>query len=200
MSIASGDGGMAYHARTLREGRFAGAFDRLIPLRSLGEADLGAHRALLIPCRTHGERLATLRDVLAAYMRGGGTLVVLGETRPDLFLDGVTLRVVPTNYWWWLEAEGRLDVRVVDRAHPLLREVDEADLRWHVHGTHDVEGGRELVRYEDREEGGAVMVEASRGAGRLLVTTLDPVYHHGSGFMPATTRFLEVFVPWLAGL
>lgn len=31
--------------------------------------------------------------------------------------------------------------------------------------------------------------------GRLVVTSLDPFYHHGSHFMPATTRFLDRFLP-----
>ena len=32
--------------------------------------------------------------------------------------------------------------------------------------------------------------------GTLLVTTLDPTYHDGSYFMPATERFLDGFLPW----
>lgn len=34
--------------------------------------------------------------------------------------------------------------------------------------------------------------------GRWIVTTLDPDYHFGSYFMPATERFLEGFFPYLA--
>ena len=33
--------------------------------------------------------------------------------------------------------------------------------------------------------------------GRMIVTSLDPCYHHGSHFMPATTRFLAAFLPAL---
>ena len=36
-------------------------------------------------------------------------------------------------------------------------------------------------------------------SGRLLITSLDPMYHHGSHFMPATTRFLDGFLPYLKG-
>ena len=36
--------------------------------------------------------------------------------------------------------------------------------------------------------------------GRMIVTALDPMYHHGSHFMPATTRFLDGFLPWLRTL
>jgi hypothetical protein len=30
------------------------------------------------------------------------------------------------------------------------------------------------------------------------VSTLDPLSHFGSHFMPATERFLDGFLPWLA--
>lgn len=29
----------------------------------------------------------------------------------------------------------------------------------------------------------------------MIVSSLDPLYHHGSHFMPATTRFLDRFIP-----
>jgi hypothetical protein len=29
-----------------------------------------------------------------------------------------------------------------------------------------------------------------------MVATLDPFYHHGSFFVPATTRFLDGFLAW----
>ncbi|WP_395021680.1 hypothetical protein [Dongia sp.] len=34
-------------------------------------------------------------------------------------------------------------------------------------------------------------------AGRIVLTSLDPFYHHGSYFMPAATRFLDGFLPWM---
>ena len=34
-------------------------------------------------------------------------------------------------------------------------------------------------------------------SGTLLVTSLDPMYHFGSYFMPATERFLDGFLPWV---
>ena len=34
--------------------------------------------------------------------------------------------------------------------------------------------------------------------GTLVVATLDPMSHFGSYFMPATERFLDGFLPWLA--
>jgi hypothetical protein len=35
------------------------------------------------------------------------------------------------------------------------------------------------------------------GGGRLMLSTLDPHLHNGERFMPATTRVLRLFYPWL---
>ncbi|QPH55608.1 hypothetical protein I0K15_07710 [Pontivivens ytuae] len=134
------------------------------------------------------------------YVEKGGFLVVMGETRPDLFLDDVGFRTIATNYWWWLEPDADLGVRISAPDHPLFDRLSEADLAWHVHGTLALGSmwvTETLARY-DGEDGGPIVVDARLGSGRALLTTLDPIYHHGSGFMPATTRFLEGFLPWLA--
>lgn len=198
--IAAIDAGMSYHTRTLREPPFSHYFQHLIDVRLLGDTDLSAFPVLLIPCRTNGARLAAHRARLADYVEQGGFLVVLGETRPDLFLDGIGFSSVRTNFWWWLDRTADLGVQVSAPDHGLFRHLDEADLVWHVHGTLDVPaGGRSLVDWcPDGNPCGSLMIEQDRGHGRLLVTTLDPVYHHGSGFMPATTRFLDGFLRWLS--
>lgn len=197
--IATLDGGMSYHTRTLREGEFSRFFGPIIRLPDLATTDLSALPVLLIPCRTNGEQLAKMRALLADYVEAGGFLVVMGETRPDLFLDGVTFHPVPTNFWWWLEGGADLGVRVCAPDHPLMAHLSQADLSWHVHGTLQLaEGGTPLAQWQDERQGGPILIDSQRGKGRLMLTTLDPIYHHGSGFMPATTRFLEAFLPWLS--
>lgn len=192
------DGGTAFHGRALREAPFETFFDGLIPVRSLGQVGLSEHDCVLVPCRTNGQRLAKHRAQLEAYIEGGGYLVVMGETRPDLFLSGVRFRSIPTNYWWWLDPKGGLDLSIEVPGHPLFRRLGLKDLTWHVHGTLDIVGPCDvLMKYLDPAAGGSIMLEARRGRGRLFMTTLDPIFHHGSGFMPATTRFLEAFLPWL---
>lgn len=41
------------------------------------------------------------------------------------------------------------------------------------------------------------MYDQRVGTGRLIASTIDPHTHHGRRFMPATTRFLNGFYPWL---
>jgi hypothetical protein len=53
--------------------------------------------------------------------------------------------------------------------------------------------------YRRTEDGAAVLYtdDVSGAPGRLVMTTLDPDYHFGAHFMPATERFLDRFFPWL---
>ncbi|MEM6741610.1 MAG: hypothetical protein AAF646_15990 [Pseudomonadota bacterium] len=204
-TIAALDGGLAYHTRTLRAPPFAAHFGPLIDLRALGETDLSGLPCLMIPCRTNGARLAAHKAQLATYLEAGGVLVVMGETHPERFLDGVHVAPEPTNFWWWLEAGAELGVRIAAPDHPLMVGLRESDATWHIHGALTFDAPSQTLLSWDgssavdgsKRWGGAILAEQRRGAGQLVVTTLDPIYHHGSGFMPATTRFLERFLPAL---
>lgn len=49
------------------------------------------------------------------------------------------------------------------------------------------------------KDGGSLMyVDKVSTNGTWIVTTLDPDFHFGSYFMPATEHFLMGFIPWLA--
>ena len=50
------------------------------------------------------------------------------------------------------------------------------------------DGGERVLLYDD----------CVSTAGRLVVSTLDPVHHHGSNFIPAATRCLDVLLTWLS--
>lgn len=199
IKIAAIDAGLAYQSRTFDDPALAEHFGPCVPLRSLGSTNLSEFPCLTIPCRTNGERLAPHRARLADFMNDGGTLVVMGETHPHLFLDGVIFTPEPTNFWWWLETDADLGVRIKDPKHPLMLGIGQRDVTWHVHGTLAFDEESEtIVDWQPSDTaGGAILAVQNRGKGRLVITTLDPIYHHGSGFMPATTAFLKGFLPAL---
>lgn len=75
----------------------------------------------------------------------------------------------------------------------LLRHRDAIARFLHVHWP--PEGATVLVSTAD---GGAVLyIDEITTPGRLVMTTLDPMWHFGSYFMPATERFLARFFPWV---
>jgi hypothetical protein len=152
--------------------------------------DLRAFDVVVVTCRTPGCRMAPHRDRLRRYLNGGGTLVAMGETEPGRWLDGICFTAVPTNYWWWLEPGADLGPQTLQPAHDLWRHLPPQHVVWHYHGHFaPPTGASTLITCR---EGGAVLYEdAVSTDGRLILTSLDPFYHHGTYFMPAATRFLD---------
>ncbi|MFN3938131.1 MAG: hypothetical protein ACK4KW_11195 [Gemmobacter sp.] len=187
--------GTYWHIETLEGPRYRHLFDTVLPPEALPGA-LRPDDILFVPCRTPPQRLIPLRPVFAAHLAGGGTVVAMGESRSDLWLPGLAFTPCETNWWWWLTPGADLGVRIARPDHPLMAGLRQADVTWHLHGHFDPPPGAEVLI---RDGAGRAILYEDRATtpGRLIVTALDPCYHHGSHFMPATTRFLDAFLPVL---
>jgi hypothetical protein len=197
MTITALHGGAAYHCETLEAPRYAGLFDALVRPEELDDAALAGVTRLVVPCRMHPQRLLRHHERFNRFINEGGTLVAMGETFQDEWLDGVVFHPVPTNFWWWLDPKADLGVTIEAPGHPLMAGLSKRDVSWHLHGWYEIPAKAEMLLSD--ESGRPILYAEPRGKGRLVVTSLDPFYHHGSHFMPATTRFLDRFLPNLAG-
>lgn len=193
------DGGTYFHKEALSGPRYRHHFTRLIDLRQLADADLSKCDVLLVTCRSHPGKLRAASAVFAGFLQAGGTVVAMGETQSHTWLHGVRWSYRPTNFWWWKEKGADPGYVAPDPAHPLFSHILLADAIWHYHGVLEPPAGaRSLIELEG---GGSLLYEdMESSAGRVVVTTLDPFFHHGSHFMPTTTRFLDGFLPWLETL
>lgn len=195
--IAAIDGGAFYHRESLTGARYRDFFDTLIYVRDLPSADLSPYDAVIATDRVHPRLLASSSAQFQAYLDRGGTVVAMGETRPDLWLPRVRWTYRPTNFWWWLDPQASLGLTAATPEHPLFRDLTLADATWHYHGVFHPPDGAVPVIGLAREDGVLLYDDRVSTRGRMIVTSLDPFYHHGSHFMPATTRFLDRFLPWL---
>ncbi len=195
-TVAALDAGTYFHHRTLHTPEYASYFNRIIYARELNAEALRDCDALIVSCRTNPELLVPRRQLFADFLAQDKTLVVMGEVFPELWLDGIDRSPCATDFWWWLTPGADSGLRLTAPDHPLFRHITLADATWHQHATFRVPpGARSLI---DKVDDGSILYEEIRpGAGRLVVTSLDPMYHHGSYFMPATTRFLRGFLAWL---
>ncbi|GLK67330.1 hypothetical protein [Hansschlegelia plantiphila] len=202
MKLAVLDGGAFYHHATIYGPRYRDLFDRPIYMRDLTPDDLTDVGVLIVPDRINPDVLRAKKDVLTNFLDRGRTLIALGENQVETWLPGVGWSPRPTNFWWWLDENAEPEQRLVEPAHELFVAVPFADAIWHYHGVlTPPAGARTLIDVpadpEGRDEGGALLYDDQASfAGRAIVSTLDPFYHHGSSFMPATTRFLDGFLPW----
>lgn len=189
------DAGTYYHHRTIYEPRYRAWFDRIIYTRDLPDTDLENIDILLVSCRTDPSVLRPRREQIGAFLEKGKTVVAMGSTGHPDWLPNVKWTDTPTNFWWWKEG-GDIGLRIAAPEHPLFGFLSLADVTWHYHGYFDVPPGAQTL--VDVGEFGSILYEDWVSTpGRMLITSLDPMYHHGSHFMPATTRFLDGFLPYL---
>ncbi|MGF1627687.1 MAG: hypothetical protein ACFCVH_22635 [Alphaproteobacteria bacterium] len=195
--LAIVDNGAFYLHRGLYEPPFAEVFDAVLYLPELSGADFDRrrHAAIVVACRTPPELLVPHAVAIRAFLDAGGMLVAMGETGAHHWLPGVAWVDAPVNFWWWIEG-GDSGVRPAAPDHSLWRHLPPQDVVWHYHGVFTPPQG--AVSVIDHAGGGSLFYDdrVSSG-GRMIVSALDPFYHYGSHFMPATTRFLSGFLPWL---
>lgn len=198
--IVAPSSGTYYHIRCLEGPRYTGIFDVICSPEQLGDI-LRPDDILWVPCRTPAQRMIAQKAVLARHLDAGGTVVALGESCSDLWLPRVDFTGTPTNWWWWLDPTADLGVRVTEAAasHPLMAGIGNKQATWHLHGWFlPPDGAAVLVR---DGEGRAILYEDTVSTrGTTVISSLDPMFHHGSHFMPATTGFLDRFVPNLKAL
>jgi hypothetical protein len=196
MSILAINPGAYYHLESFEGARYARFFDTLARPEELADIDLSAFNVVLIPCRTPADRMEPHVERLRAYLDAGGTVVATGESQSHLFLPNIRFTPQPTNFWWWLTPGADLGVRVTRPEHGLFRYLTEKDCTYHLHGWFEAPEGAEVLVVNESKKPILYIDEVSTG-GRMVITSLDPFFHHGSHFMPATTRFLDGFLPWV---
>lgn len=193
--LAAVYGGASYQNRSINESKYRKYFDEAIYLLDLPTTDLRQFKGVLIPSRLHQGKLADANQQFDDYLQGGGTVIAFGE-QPSAYLPGVDWEYRPTNFWWWLEPEANSGLVLRQPEHALFRYIGLDDATWHQHGVFWPGDGVESLVVTD--DGGTVLyIDQVTTPGTLVVTSLDPMYHFGSYFMPATERFLDGFLPWV---
>lgn len=188
--------GNSHQHRTFNEPKYNRYLHKIIYLPDFQASDLEGVDVLLIPSQLHMGQLGQNKAVIAEYLACGGTVAALGAQSKDL-LPSHRWEFRPTNFWWWLEKDAKSGLALAKPEHDLFRYITLSDATWHYHGVFFPPAGTEpLIEVED--DGVIFYIDKITTPGTLIMTTLDPEYHYGSYFMPATERFLDGFLPWLA--
>ena len=188
--------GNASHYRTFHETKYAQYIEALLYLPDFEEADLDCYDVLIVPSQLNGRLLLQAKKKIDAFAEKGGVVAALGP-QPWEWLPNQNWEERPTNFWWWLEKNPQSGLVLANPDYPLFQYITLEDATWHQHGVFWPPAQAEkLITTED---GGAVLyVDKVSTKGTWIITTLDPDYHFGSYFMPATERFLDGLFPWLA--
>jgi len=173
----------------------------MIYIMELAETDLSQYRAIVIPDFSNQEVLARNGHKFDAYLAQGGFLIAFEPCRIDKWLSIVEVpwfeRKIE-DWKWWMKPGGRMEAYQPEPKHPMAEAIPMADMSWHFFGAYRFFDGAQPILNLDHDEGCLIFdYRLPEGGGRLICSTIDPHSHSGRRFMPATTRFLNRFFPWL---
>ena len=188
--------GNSAHNRTFNETKFRKYIADLIYFPNLENTSLDTFDVLYLPSQLNEGLLMKNKEKIIAFADNGGIVVTFGP-QPWEWIPGQKWEERETNFWWWLEKDAKSGLELTKPEHDLFNYITLNDATWHQHGVFWPPAGTDVLI--TTEDGGAVLyVDKVSTKGTWIVTTLDPDYHFGSYFMPATERFLDGFFPWLA--
>ena len=180
---------------------FGHLLDDMLYLRELDRHDLSRYAALIVPDVMNCVELQRHARQLNDYVRGGGFLIVFSVLGIEELIDVVDLKWHPVNtrdWLWWTKPNPYLEIHQPEPKHSICNSIPLRDMSWHWFGGFEKHpDARHILNLDDDSLSLFMDFQDLEGGGRLMVTTLDPHGHNGERFMPATTRFLEGFYPWL---
>lgn len=179
---------------------FRDYIDDELYLRRLDRVDLSGYRAIVIPDFSNQDLLRRHARQISDYLADGGFLIVFEPNRMDEWLEGVEVQWFSheTEDWkWWMKPGGRMEAYQPEPLHSMAQAIPLGDMCWHFFGAFRLPAGAVPILNLDNDEGCLIYDQKVGERGRLIASTVDPHTHHGRRFMPATTRFLNGFYPWL---
>lgn len=185
------------HYRTFHEPKFNQYIERIIYHPHFLETEIDDLDVLIVPSQLNNRLLLNSVEKIHLFAERGGIVVAFGP-QPWNWLPEQQWEERPTNFWWWLDNGASSGLVLQKPTHPMFADyLTLADCTWHQHGVFWPPKNAEILI--TTEDGGAVLyIDSVSTNGTWIITTLDPDFHFGSYFMPATERFFEGFFPYLA--
>jgi hypothetical protein len=194
--IAALYAGVSYQHRSWNEPKYKKYLSGILYIPDLTETSFDEFDVVIVPSRLHAGLMERITPWVQKFADSGGTVVLFWPQSSDCVpLQNWEDR--PTNFWWWLDKDAKSGLELQQPEHNLFQYLTLEDATWHYHGVFWPPVGTEvLITTEDK--GAILYIDKVSTRGTWVVTTLDPEFHYGSYFMPATERFLDGFFPWLA--
>jgi hypothetical protein len=194
--LAAVYGGDSRQNRCLNEPKYKQYFSDILYLPDLEKVHLESYDILLFPSQLHQGLLLRSKKRISDYLDQGGTVIAFGPQEIS-WLPGLNWEYRPINFTWWLDKEANCGLVQAREDHSLYQYINLADAEWHFHGVFWPPKGVDVL-YQSEDEGAIFYIDRESTNGTMLLTTLDPMFHFGSYFMPATERFLDGFLPWVS--
>jgi hypothetical protein len=196
-NIAILTNGCSFHQRFFNMQEYKGLYDDVIHIQELENTDLSIYDTLIVTERLSIPHLKQNQGKLIRFINEGKRLFIFGEVL-DRWFPTIDWKETVVNFSWWVKPQGNLPLVERNNMHELYEYVTLKDMKWHYHVTFQLpEGAFSLV---DNDEGRSIFyIDNVSFNGELIVTSLDPIFHIGLGFIDQTKPFLQGLTKWLRG-
>lgn len=189
--------GMTFHNRFFAMPEYRDFYDDVIHIEDLHKTDLSGYDTLIVTDRLSIPHLKRNQAKLIVFINSGRRLFIFGEVLDNWF-PTIDWQDSVVNFSWWVKPQGDLPLVERNEYHDLYEYVTLKDMKWHYHGTFQPPAG--AFSLVDNDEGRSIFyVDNTSFKGELVVTTLDPIFHIGLGFIDQTKPFMAGLTKWLRG-
>ena len=108
------------------------------------------------------------------------------------------------NFWWWLIDGANMPLYALDvngekteekTTQGLFSKIPVSVAKWHCHGAFYPPQNAQKILINELDE--RIIYKDTSFKGNLYITSLDPEFHLGQGFMPTTEPFFDAFMQWV---
>jgi len=196
-NIAILTNGCSFHKRFFEMEEYKGFYDDVIHIQDLENISLSKYDTLIVTERLSIPYLKRNQGKFIRFINEGKRLLIFGEVL-DHWFPTIDWKDSEVNFSWWVKPQGDLPLIERNNIHELYEYVTLKDMKWHYHGTFQPPAG--AFSLVDNDEGRSIFyIDNVSFKGELIVTSLDPIFHIGLGFIDQTKPFMHGLTKWLRG-
>ncbi len=189
-------GGASYERNFFynKDAKYAHFFDKRIYHKDAQNTDFSGLDYIVIASRANPRFLLPCKEKFVEFLKNGGSIVSFGEVTQG-YLPNIAWKEYGVNFWWWLSQGADMSFEVGEYGKRLFSKMELFTAKWHYHGAFYPPKDSQMILANELNE--AIIYKDTSFKGGLYVTSLDPDFHLGQGFMPKTEPFFDAFMEWI---
>lgn len=202
-AIITGGGSFHRYFFTNKNEKYAHFFSHRYHFLNLDCINFEDFDYIVLASRLKAKYLTPHKDKFLSYLQNGGHIVSFGEIMGD-YLPNIIWKDYPVNFWWWLIQGANMPLYALESdgckqekrtKSGLFSKIEVSTAKWHYHGVFYPPSNATKILVNELDE--SIIYKDNSFKGNLYITSLDPEFHLGQGFMPTTEPFFDNFMQWV---